>query len=131
MVETRIERTTKPLPKKTQPARPIQWNRSGLIQAASLLSTGEGLLGLGAGLYCSGSEDFPNVIGPRRQFGPSLAKGSKVLPVLLEEAFLEIPVAHATGPQAIFPIGGHLRRSDQAQQLNGDVLISIRLGLGR
>ena len=29
MVETRIERTTKLLRKKAQPARPIQWNRSG------------------------------------------------------------------------------------------------------
>jgi hypothetical protein len=29
MVETRIERITKLLRKKAQPARPIQWNRSG------------------------------------------------------------------------------------------------------
>ena len=53
-----------------------------------------------------------------------------MLPVLLEQALLEIPIAQATGPQPVFPIGGHLRRSDQAQELDGDVLFGVRLGLG-
>lgn len=85
----------------------------------------------GAGPPGAIGQDLVNVIHVGDQFGAFGARRGEVIPVILEQGFLEVAVPQPAGTQAVLVILGGRRRRHEVQQLDGEVLVRVRLGLLR
>ena len=75
------------------------------------------------------AQHLVDVVQVGRQFGALGAGGGEVVPVVLEQRLLQIAVAQPAGAQPVLEVLRHVGRGDQLEQLDGEVLVRVRLGL--
>ncbi len=77
------------------------------------------------------AEDFFDVIRVGGQFGSAGPRGREVIPVVLKERLFQVAITQAAGAQAVLKISGHGGRSDEFEQLDGEVFVGIGFGFVR